>query len=69
MEESVKCQCGNKEFLYFWDRVHCPICLNEYKMTEYIVSKSDYNEVKAEEKWMRKFNHETKEYGHWQKAK
>jgi len=65
MDEIVKCECGNREFLYFWDRVRCPICHNEYKMTEYIISKSDYNEVKAEENWVRKFNSETDRYGNW----
>ena len=69
MDESVKCECGNIEFLYFWDRVRCPKCLNEYKMTEYIISHSDYNTVKAEEFWVRRFNNETHQYSNWSKVK
>ena len=65
MEESVKCECGSTEFWYFWDRVHCPKCLNEYKMTERVITFDEDDETKVEEKWKRKFNQETHEYGHW----
>ena len=67
MDESVKCECGNSEFWYFWDRVRCPKCLNEYKMTEKIISLDEYTEMKKEEKWLRRFNNETHSYGHWEK--
>ena len=65
MEESLVCECGNTKFWYFWDRVRCSKCSIEYKMTEKIISQSDYNEIKIEEKWVRKFDHDTHQYGHW----
>ena len=69
MDESVKCECGNTEFWYFWDRVRCTSCLNEYKTTEFIVSESEYNSIKIEERWIRRFNSETHQYSNWTRVK
>jgi hypothetical protein len=68
MDESVKCECGSTEFWYFWDRVRCPHCLNEYKQTEWVYHEDEHYDVRITEKWTRKFNNETHEYSNWKKV-
>ena len=67
MEESLKCECGNTEFWCFWDRVRCPKCLNEYKQTEMVYREDENHITRMSENWLRRFNNETHEYGHWEK--
>lgn len=68
MEESVKCECGNTQFWYFWDRVRCPHCHNEYKLTNFVLNfGGNVNQVTySGEKWVRRFNNETHEYSNWE---
>jgi hypothetical protein len=75
MEESLKCECGNEHFWYFWGYVRCPHCFNEYKQTtkeiEYVneYSESDGNTSIITENWLRRFNNETKSYDkNWEKV-
>lgn len=72
MDESVKCECGNTQFLYFWDYARCPKCFNEYKTTG-LVERRDrsrkipfsYNVV---ENWVRRYNTELNNYTNWEKV-
>lgn len=69
MDESVKCECGNTEFWYFWDRVRCPKCLNEYKTTEMVYREDENHITRIAENWARKFNNETHIYSNWEKVR
>ena len=71
MDESLKCECGEICFWYFWDRVRCPRCLNEYKRTETLMENFLITQEHKflSEYWLRRFNNETKQYSNWEKAK
>ena len=69
MKKLVECECGNTEFWYFWNKVRCPKCQNEYKLKETLTYKTEHAEVYDIEKWVRKINNETHEYGNWAKVK
>ena len=75
MEERFECECGNNLFWFFWDRVRCTGCYNEYKQTkernQYInpYSESDGVITHYTEYWMRRFNKlENKYDDNWEKA-
>jgi len=75
MDESLKCECGNDLFWYFWGYVRCPHCFNEYKQTKRIVeyvnpySESGFDKSTKTEKWLRRFNHKTNSYDkNWEKV-
>jgi len=72
MEESLKCECGNEHFWYFWGYVRCPHCFNEYKQTKEDKSFSDMDMTVVRiqtEYWLRRFNNETHSYDkNWEKV-
>ena len=62
MDESIKCECGLDRFWYFGEKVRCPRCLNEYKVTV------TYDDVNSYEKSLvRRFNSEEHRYNNWEK--
>lgn len=71
MDESLKCECGNDKFWYFWGYVRCPHCLNEYKQTITAYTQPDPNKFihPTFECWLRRFNNETHSYDkNWEKV-
>ena len=72
MEESLICECGCNEFWFFWGHnqefVRCKNCLNEYKAEWHYKFERRGSPVNKE-RWLRRFNNETKEYENWEKSK
>ena len=69
MDESVKCECGNENFWYFWGYVRCPNCYNEYKQT--IIEPNDRAIKSARnpvivENWVRRMNKVTHSFDNWE---
>lgn len=61
MDEGVICECGNDTFWYFWNKVRCTKCFNEYKKTEL---------EGTPEFWMRRFNKIKNQYhNNWEHSK
>lgn len=69
MDESFICECGNETFWFFWDRVRCKNCLNEYKQTETSMDYGDADGVIAKEQWLRRYNLIELKYSNWEKSK
>ena len=71
MDENFVCECGKSYFLFFWDRVRCTNCWNEYKeTTESMNYSSDGDGVVHTERWLRRFNKEKKQYNqNWERSK
>jgi len=68
MDESLKCECGNEHFWYFWGYVRCPHCFNEYKQTIMEIDLDD-GILERKENWLRRFNNETRSYDkNWEKV-
>jgi len=69
MDKSLKCECGNEHFWFFWGYVRCPKCFNEYKQT--IKTFDDEDDISDyPEYWVRRWNKETHSYDkNWEKSK
>lgn len=61
MDESLKCECGNEEFWFFWNYVRCPKCSNEYKKTLTYKGEVEY--------WVRRWNKEEMKFNNWEHTK
>ena len=68
MDEGFICECGNDVFWFFWNRVRCAGCHNEY-MEKPVFHSMTIKIFPDTEKFMRRFNNETHEYSNWEKSK
>ena len=59
MDESIKCECGSKDYWFFGDYVRCQKCYMEYKRE--LVNSLGHNMIVVEY-WKRRFNKETNSY-------
>ena len=67
MDENFVCECGYDNFWFFWDKIRCPKCYNEYKSISSKKSIFDYLKRNVKKEYLiRRFNNETKVFSDWE---